>query len=47
MGIEVVYDRNGNYYRIIDTNLSGRRTALDIDGKFRLWQIEGDRWWTF
>ena len=31
-GIEVVYDRNGNYYRIIDTNLSGRRTALDIDG---------------
>lgn len=27
-----VYDRNGNYYRIIETSLSGRRTALDIDG---------------
>lgn len=31
-GIEIVYDRNGNYYRIIDTNLSGKRTALDING---------------
>lgn len=31
-GIEVVYDITGNYYRIIDTNLSGRRNALDING---------------
>jgi RHS repeat-associated protein len=31
-GIEVVYDSNGNYYRIVDTNLTGRRTALDING---------------
>ena len=31
-GIEVVYDIAGNYYRIIDTNLSGRRNALDING---------------
>lgn len=31
-GIEVVYDKNGNYFRIIDTNLTGRRTALDLDG---------------
>ena len=31
-GIEVVYDKNGNYFRIVDTNLSGKRTALDING---------------
>lgn len=31
-GIEVVYDKNGNYFRIVDTNLSGKRTALDFDG---------------
>lgn len=31
-GIEVVYDKNGNYFRIVDTNLTGKRTALDLDG---------------
>ena len=31
-GIEVVYDKNGNYFRIVDTNLTGKRTALDLNG---------------
>lgn len=31
-GIEVVHDYHGNYFRVIDTNLTGRRKALDLDG---------------
>ena len=31
-GIEVVYDKNGNYFRINDTNLTGRRSYLDLEG---------------
>ena len=31
-GIEVVYDMNGNYFRISDTNLTGRRSYLDLEG---------------
>lgn len=31
-GVEVVYDINGDYFRIIDTNLTGKRTALDANG---------------
>ena len=31
-GLQVVYDNAGNYFRIEDTNLSGRRTYLDLDG---------------
>lgn len=42
-GIEVVYDKNGNYYRIIDTNLSGRRTALDIDGNILPNNVQTER----
>lgn len=29
---EVVYDIDGNYYRIIDNNITGKRNALDING---------------
>ncbi|UKB78205.1 RHS repeat domain-containing protein [Chryseobacterium sp. MEBOG07] len=31
-GLQVVYDNAGDYFRIEDTNLSGRRTYLDLDG---------------
>ncbi|MDN4015118.1 RHS repeat-associated core domain-containing protein, partial [Chryseobacterium gambrini] len=31
-GLQVVYDNAGNYFRIEDTNLSGRRVYLDLDG---------------
>ncbi|WBV53485.1 RHS repeat domain-containing protein [Chryseobacterium gambrini] len=31
-GLQVVYDNTGNYFRIEDTNLSGRRTYLDLEG---------------
>lgn len=31
-GIEVVYDINGNYFRINNPNLPGRRTSMDMDG---------------
>lgn len=32
-GIQVVQDLQGQYYRILDTNLPGRRRYLDLDGK--------------
>ena len=31
-GKQVVYDSDGNYFRIEDTNLSGRRVYTDING---------------
>ena len=31
-GIQVVYDNNGNYFRIEDTNLSGKNKYLDMEG---------------
>jgi hypothetical protein len=31
-GVQVVYDNNGNYFRIEDTNLSGKRNYLDMNG---------------
>ncbi|OPC47379.1 hypothetical protein BAY05_08840 [Elizabethkingia anophelis] len=31
-GIQVVYDNNGNYFRVENTNLSGKRNYLDMDG---------------
>jgi RHS repeat-associated protein len=31
-GIQVVVDNDGNYFRIEDTNLTGRRRYLDLDG---------------
>ncbi|OPH35988.1 Possible hemagglutinin (DUF638) [Moraxella atlantae] len=32
-GIEVVYDREGDYFTIIDPSISGKRNYLDLDGK--------------
>jgi RHS repeat-associated protein len=32
-GIRVLYDPNGNYFRIEDTKLTGDRKYLDLDGK--------------
>ncbi len=32
-GMKVIYDVNGNYYRIQNTNLSGRRTYTDMGGE--------------
>jgi hypothetical protein len=31
-GMQVVHDTNGNYFRVEDTNLSGRRRYTDLDG---------------
>ncbi|WP_345987741.1 hypothetical protein AAEU33_12035 [Chryseobacterium sp. Chry.R1] len=31
-GLQIVYDNNGNYFRIQDTNITGRRSYLDMDG---------------
>lgn len=31
-GVQVVHDNNGNYFRIQDTNLSGKRSYLDMNG---------------
>ncbi len=31
-GKQVVYDNDGNYFRIEDTNLSGKRVYTDING---------------
>ncbi len=31
-GIQVVYDKAGNYFRIENTMLSGKRVHLDLDG---------------
>ena len=31
-GIEIVYDKNGNYFRINDTNITGRRSYIDLEG---------------
>lgn len=31
-GISVVYDKNGNYFRIEDTTQLGSRNYLDMDG---------------
>ncbi|MFY0256540.1 hypothetical protein ACDQ55_21615 [Chitinophaga sp. 30R24] len=31
-GVQVVSDNSGNYFRIQDTNLSGRRSYLDLNG---------------
>lgn len=31
-GLQVVHDNNGNYFRIQNTNLSGRRSYLDLNG---------------
>lgn len=31
-GIQVVYDKAGNYFRIEDTNILGKRRYLDLDG---------------
>lgn len=31
-GIEVVYDKNGDYFRINDTNVTGKRSYLDLNG---------------
>ena len=31
-GIQVVHDIEGNYFRIEDTNISGKRNYLDMDG---------------
>ena len=31
-GIEVVYDKSGNYFRINDTKVTGRRSYLDLNG---------------
>ncbi len=31
-GIQVVYDKSGNYFRIEDTTLTGKRRYLDLDG---------------
>ena len=31
-GVQVVYDNSGNYFRIQNTNLSGRRSYLDLNG---------------
>lgn len=31
-GIQVVFDKSGNYFRIEDTTLSGKRRYLDLDG---------------
>ena len=30
--IEVVYDKNGDYFRINDTNVTGKRSYLDLNG---------------
>ena len=32
MGKQVVYDTDGNYFRIEDTNLTGKRVYTDING---------------
>lgn len=32
-GIEVVYDREGDYFTILDPSISGKRNYLDLDGK--------------
>ena len=31
-GVQVVYDNGGNYFRVQDTNVSGKRNYLDADG---------------
>lgn len=31
-GIEVVYDKNGDYFSINDTNVTGKRSYLDLNG---------------
>ncbi|MDD3393477.1 MAG: hypothetical protein PHG19_02385 [Anaerotignum sp.] len=31
-GIQVVYDKSGNYFRVEDTTLTGKRRYLDLDG---------------
>ena len=28
-GIEIIYDKNGNYFRINDTTISGKRSYLN------------------
>lgn len=32
-GIEVIYDLEGDYFRILDPSISGQRKYLDLDGK--------------
>ena len=31
-GIQVVYDKSGDYFRIEDTNIAGKRRYLNLDG---------------
>ncbi|WP_160137162.1 DUF6443 domain-containing protein [Chryseobacterium sp. c4a] len=42
-GIQVVYDNNGNYFRVENTNLSGKRNYLDMEGNIPNNKIEGGR----
>lgn len=42
-GIQVVYDKHSNYFRIEDTNLTGKRLHLDMNGEIPNNKIENGR----